>query len=185
MRIIAGELRGRKILPPDSMVTRPITDRAKQSLFDVLAPRIEGALVYDCFAGTGSLGLESLSRGCRFATFFESDRSAISLLRQNLHALNLENRAQVIAEDIFLWAADAPSCAEPIDLIFLDPPYGMTREKPDSISTLASFLVGKHLSPSGIVVFRHEVADNVELPGLRRYDVRDYGGMRIELLAHS
>jgi len=70
MRIIAGEHRGRKLLPPEGDVTRPITDRVKQSLFDILAPRIEGARVYDCFAGTGSMGLECLSRGSSHATFF-------------------------------------------------------------------------------------------------------------------
>src|SRR5438067_1897455 len=75
MRIIAGEFRGRSLLPPQGQqTTRPITDRAKQSLFDVLTPQLDGALVYDCFAGTGSLGLEALSRGATFATFFEADR---------------------------------------------------------------------------------------------------------------
>ena len=72
MRIIAGEFRGRKLLPPEGDVTRPITDRVKQSLFDILAPRIDGARVYDCFAGTGSMGLECLSRGAEHATFFEA-----------------------------------------------------------------------------------------------------------------
>ena len=66
MRIIAGEFGGRKLLPPVGEVTRPITDRAKQSLFDILTPLIEGARVYDCFAGTGSMGLECLSRGAAY-----------------------------------------------------------------------------------------------------------------------
>jgi len=63
MRIIAGQFRGRKLLPPTTDATRPVTDRVKQSVFDILTPFIEGAEVYDCFAGTGSMGLESLSRG--------------------------------------------------------------------------------------------------------------------------
>ena len=63
MRIIAGEFKGRQLLAPTGDATRPITDRAKQSLFDILAPHIDGAVVYDCFAGTGSMGLECLSRG--------------------------------------------------------------------------------------------------------------------------
>src|SRR5215213_3035850 len=76
VRIIAGEFRGRRLLPPESDATRPITDRVKQSLFDILAPVVEDAVVYDCFAGTGSMGLECLSRGARHATFFEADPSA-------------------------------------------------------------------------------------------------------------
>src|SRR3954463_11454418 len=87
MRIIAGEFRGRRLLPPEGDTTRPITDRAKQSLFDILAPRIEGSRVYDCFAGTGSMGLECLSRGAAAVTFFESDRSALARLRKNIDAV--------------------------------------------------------------------------------------------------
>src|SRR4028118_1440798 len=86
MRIIAGEFRGRKLLPPVGEVTRPITDRAKQSLFDVISPIVEGARVYDCFAGTGSMGLECLSRGAAFVTFFEADRPALTRLTPNVMA---------------------------------------------------------------------------------------------------
>src|SRR5688500_5993687 len=96
MRIIAGEHRGRKLLPPEGDVTRPITDRVKQSLFDILTPRIERAIVYDLFAGTGSMGLECLSRGADRATFFEADRSAVNRLKKNIDALKLADRSQVI-----------------------------------------------------------------------------------------
>src|SRR3954463_10464834 len=84
MRIIAGEFRGRKLLAPEGDITRPITDRVKQSLFDILTPEIEGAKVYDLFAGTGSMGLECLSRGAKHSTFFESDRSAVTRLKKNI-----------------------------------------------------------------------------------------------------
>src|SRR5205809_4215568 len=92
MRIIAGEFRGRKLLPPEGDATRPITDRVKQSLFDILTPHIEGARVYDLFAGTGSMGLECLSRGASYATFFESDRSALERLNKNIATLKLDFR---------------------------------------------------------------------------------------------
>src|SRR5580692_133052 len=84
MRIIAGQLRGRRLLPPTAETTRPITDRAKQSLFDILSPIIPDANVYDCFAGTGSMGLECLSRGAAHVTFFEADRSAAARMRTNI-----------------------------------------------------------------------------------------------------
>src|SRR5262245_35896114 len=103
MRIIAGEFRGRKILPPASDGTRPVTDRVKQSLFDILTPLLDGAIVYDCFAGTGSMGLECLSRGSRRAVFFESDRSALALLRHNIDSLDVRGRALVIPGDLFNW----------------------------------------------------------------------------------
>src|SRR5947207_11069089 len=101
MRIIAGEFRSRKILPPASDVTRPITDRVKQSLFDILNPHIEGAIVYDCFAGTGSMGLECLSRGAKHVTFFESDKSAARLLKKNIGSLHVFPQSIIVDRDIF------------------------------------------------------------------------------------
>ena len=89
MRIIAGEFRGRQLLAAQSDVTRPITDRVKQSLFDILSPQIPQAIVYDCFAGTGSMGLECLSRGADRVIFFELDRSAVTLLRKNIQTLEV------------------------------------------------------------------------------------------------
>src|SRR5580658_9021917 len=100
MRIIAGQFRGRKLLAPESDQTRPITDRVKQSVFDVLSPRLPDAVVYDLFAGTGSMGLESLSRGCKFVTFFESDRSALKLLEKNISVLGAKDRSKIIAGDL-------------------------------------------------------------------------------------
>ena len=93
MRIIAGKFRGRKLLPPASDVTRPITDRVKQSLFDILTPLIDGARVYDCFAGTGSMGLECLSRGAdETRTFFEADRDGVARLRKNIVSLDVADQ---------------------------------------------------------------------------------------------
>jgi len=109
MRIIAGIHRGRRLLPPANDATRPITDRVKQSLFDVLSPRIEGARVLDIFAGTGSMGLESLSRGASSAMFFESDRSAVRLLRQNIESLGLADQSTIISMDLFKWFGNRKS----------------------------------------------------------------------------
>src|SRR5882724_11027113 len=103
VRVIAGEFRGRQLLGPHGDVTRPITDRAKQSLFDVLTPILPDANVYDLFSGTGSLGLESLSRGAKFASFFEIDRQAIARLSQNVAALQVSNRSRIVPGDIFRW----------------------------------------------------------------------------------
>src|SRR3954452_2704479 len=121
MRIIAGEFRGRKLLPPEGMTTRPVTDRVKQSLFDILTPLLPDARVYDCFAGTGSMGLECLSRGAASAVFFEADRSAVGRLRRNISTLGVDDRSQVVPTDLFRWFPAAPVPTRPADLIFLDP----------------------------------------------------------------
>jgi 16S rRNA (guanine966-N2)-methyltransferase len=180
MRIIAGEFRGRKLLPPQGQNTRPITDRAKQSLFDILAPRIEGATVYDCFAGTGSMGLESLSRGASLAMFFEADRSALVRLKQNIAALGAAERALVVAGDLFQWFARP--AGRRADLVFLDPPYRFLVERPRPLRQLAQQLASYHLAEGGLVIFRHDVKDQLDLPPLHAVDRRTYGSMALDLL---
>jgi 16S rRNA (guanine966-N2)-methyltransferase len=183
MRIIAGNFRGRKLLPPASQITRPITDRVKQSLFDILMPSLAAAVVYDCFAGTGSMGLESLSRNASAAVFFEMDRSAQQRLRQNIASLGVERTSRIIAGDIFRLlgkAADLP----PADIIFLDPPYRMVSEQPAALQKLASQMAG-HLKADGVLIFRHDVADALPLPPLVCQDQRSYGGMVLEFLHHG
>jgi 16S rRNA (guanine966-N2)-methyltransferase len=189
MRIIAGEFGGRNLLPPHTDATRPITDRAKQSLFDVLTPLIlpGETLVYDCFAGTGSLGLEALSRGAKFCTFFEIDRSASARLTQNIASLKLTDRTRVVHGDLFKWfqlSATRPASADATgaDIVFLDPPYRFLTQHADELLQLALHLSHGHLRPGATVVFRHDSRDELELPKLTMFDSRDYGDMQIELL---
>ena len=185
MRIIAGEFRGRRLLPPEGTdVTRPITDRVKQSLFDILAPVIPEAHVFDCFAGTGSLGLECLSRGASGVTFFESDRSAIKRLKQNIQALDAGN-ALVIEGDVFWnFSSLVARGAGPgsVGIVFLDPPYRYLREKSDRLRALGEQIATRFLAPDGVVVFRHDARDRLDLPLLVATDQRTYGGMTLEFL---
>jgi 16S rRNA (guanine966-N2)-methyltransferase len=185
MRIIAGEFRNRRLLPPEGSLTRPITDRVKQSVFDIVSPRLPDAVVYDLFAGTGSLGLESLSRGAAAATFFESDRSALARLQKNVSALNVDNRAKIIRRDLFDWFTAAPGPVRQADVIFLDPPYRFVIERADELAALCTQIAAKHLSPEGLVVFRHDIRDGLQAPALHAFDIRDYGSMRVEFLLHA
>ena len=181
MRIIAGEFRGRKLLPPESDITRPVTDRVKQSVFDILSPMIGGAVVYDCFAGTGSMGLECLSRGAKHMTFFEADRSAKKRLGQNIETLKLEDRSEVIGGDLFVWFAQAKPKVK-ADLIFLDPPYRFLRERREELKRWAELVAERHIADDGVIVFRHDAADTLVLPDLVVSDHRDYGSMIVEFL---
>jgi 16S rRNA (guanine966-N2)-methyltransferase len=183
MRIISGEFRGRRLLPPQGPATRPITDRVKQSLFDILTPDLPEAVVYDCFAGTGSMGLESLSRGASRAVFFEFDPGAAALLRRNIETLGLSSRSRIITADIFGWAESAPPPARPVDILFLDPPYRFLTERAADLRQLISTLVEQHLSDQAIVMFRHAAGDALDLPPLVRYDQREYGSMTIDFLS--
>ena len=131
MRIIGGFHRSRKILAPaDSEITRPITDRVKQSLFDRLTARgdLDGPAAVDVFSGTGSLGLEALSRGVEHCTFVERDRAARRLLEENLATMALTEQAEVLAADALAgpWLDLLPR--RPVSLAFCDPPYRLTAD---------------------------------------------------------
>ena len=184
MRIIAGEFRGRRLLPPETDTTRPITDRVKQSLFDIVQPMLAGARVYDCFAGTGSMGLESLSRAAVHATFFEADRSAAARLKRNIETVGVGSRSKVVTQNIFTWFDTEPARADVdhADLIFLDPPYRFLNERPAELQKLANQMASRHLKAAGVIVFRHDKADTLDLPTLIKFDERNYGGMTLEFL---
>ncbi len=185
MRVIAGEFRGRHLIAPSGDVTRPITDRVKQSLFDILTPLLPDSRVADCFAGTGSMGLECLSRGSAFVDFFESDRSALDRFRQNISVLRIAERCRVHPGDLFGWfenSANAPAADARINILFLDPPYRFVREQPESLRHLAGVLCSRFLASEGTVIFRHDSQDELELPPLQCIDRREYGGMTVEFL---
>ena len=123
MRIIAGEWRGRKLQAPSGDATRPTADRTRETLFSMLLSRLgsfEGLAVADLFAGSGALGLEALSRGAASCLFVEQDAAAIRALRANIAALRVQVGGQVRATSVL---ALGPAKA-PLDLLFLDPPYG-------------------------------------------------------------
>jgi 16S rRNA (guanine966-N2)-methyltransferase len=127
VRIVAGAWRGRTLVAPPGVATRPTADRVRQALFDMLMHAewggrglLEGAVVLDVFAGTGALGLEALSRGAAFASFIESDPVALRALRTNVAACRAEDRTDVVAGDVLSVAA----ARRPAGVVFLDPPYG-------------------------------------------------------------
>ena len=124
LRIIAGDRRGAVLKSPEGMATRPTLSRVRESLFMILAPRLQEARVLDCFAGCGGLGLEALSRGAACAVFIENDPKALAALQANIRKLRYEDRAAVQASDVFKSLESPPAGQKPFDLILLDPPYG-------------------------------------------------------------
>ncbi|MEG0860812.1 MAG: 16S rRNA (guanine(966)-N(2))-methyltransferase RsmD [Pseudomonas sp.] len=120
LRIIAGEWRSRRLSFPDAPGLRPTPDRVRETLFNWLAPHIEGAKVLDAFAGSGALYLEALSRGAAEAVALDSNQAAIASLRQNLETLRCP-RGQVIQSDAQRYLQGEPKLA--FDLVFLDPPF--------------------------------------------------------------
>ncbi|MCI6669951.1 MAG: 16S rRNA (guanine(966)-N(2))-methyltransferase RsmD [Christensenellaceae bacterium] len=121
MRIIAGSCKGRPILAPKGMDTRPTLDRVKESLFGIIQFQLYGKTVLDLFAGSGNLGLEALSRGASFAAFNDMSRDAVKVIRANIEKLGFEQKSVVMNVD-FAQAIRSLS-ARRFDIVFLDPPY--------------------------------------------------------------
>ncbi|HJU51695.1 MAG TPA: 16S rRNA (guanine(966)-N(2))-methyltransferase RsmD [Acidimicrobiia bacterium] len=125
MRVIAGSAKGRPLIGPDTRDTRPLTDRAKEGIFSALGTKVIDAEVLDLYAGSGSIGIEALSRGARRATFVESGRKALVALRQNLATLGFADRALVSDRPVASFLASASGS---FDLVFLDPPWSLPDE---------------------------------------------------------
>lgn len=121
MRIIAGTLKGRRLEAPDWPGLRPTSDRLRETLFNVLAPQIDGARVLDAYAGTGAVGIEALSRGAAHVTFVEQDRRAQTLIQANLERCGVKDRYAIIRAG---FKAATERLDAPFDVMFLDPPYG-------------------------------------------------------------
>ena len=186
MRIISGRNRSRVLLSPEGMVTRPITDRVKLALFNMLMGATEEAVVADLFCGTGSMGLEALSRGARLCYFADADASALERLKRNIQALGEGERSRVWRGDILARLAGwLTEVQEKIDLAFVDPPYEMVQTWDWAQAGAAIFgpLAGK-LSPDGSVIFRCRREAKVPgvLAGLRVRRRRDYGKMALFFL---
>jgi 16S rRNA (guanine(966)-N(2))-methyltransferase RsmD len=145
MRVIAGELRSRRIKSLPGMATRPTPDRLRETLFDVLQSQIEGATFLDAYAGTGAVGIEALSRGAQHAWFLEKNRAALEVLRDNLATLGLERRSTVVAGPVALTLARHAA-----RIVFLDPPYELEREYEAALAQLAE-------APPHLTVIQHSV----------------------------
>jgi 16S rRNA (guanine(966)-N(2))-methyltransferase RsmD len=177
MRVIAGSAKGRQLKGPPTMGTRPMTDRLKTSLFDTLTPfGIAGARVLDLYAGSGSLGIEMLSRGADWCDFVEQNAGVARVIQENLRNTRLEDRARIYKMPVerFLSTAGGDGRATggvEYDIIALDPPYA----DPGIERTLESVAVRPILAADGLVVIGH--ATQVKL-------AEEYGGGRIKRVRH-
>ena len=168
MRIIGGEYRSRILADIQGDNVRPTSDRAREALFNILGTRVQGARVLDLFAGSGALGLESLSRGAREATFNDLSKDSVAIVKKNIAALKAEEKASVYQTDFltFLTASRAP-----FDLIFIDPPYRFDYGE-KALKTIAEKGL---LKENGIAVYERDRPFVGEIEGLCKYDERKYG----------
>jgi len=175
MRVIGGEFRSRRLKTIPGLDTRPTPDRLRETLFDILAPRIADAVFVDVYAGTGAVGIEALSRGAARAVFIERSRKAVEVIRENLQSLGLADRASMIQMSATLALA-----AQRGDIFFLDPPYDKEQEYRAALEQLAA-------EPPPLVIVQHSkhFAPEESYGGLRRTRMLKQGDNVLSFYAPS
>jgi len=187
MRIIAGTKRGMKLLSPKGMDTRPITDRVKESLFNVLYnyDMPQGRAVADLFCGTGSLGLEALSRGAKEVAFVDNNPKVVGILNRNIAKAGFVAESKVITANALKVGAAVASARAKCELVFVDPPYKMTEDVgPGSPVAQLLVLICDQVTDDAIVVVRAHHRTNLldEYGQLKIIDRRRWGTMAVTLL---
>jgi 16S rRNA (guanine966-N2)-methyltransferase len=175
MRIIAGEYRSRALAAPAGMATRPTSDRLRETLFNVLAPRIAGARFLDLYAGSGAVGIEALSRGAAHVVFVERAPAALKALRRNLERLGITGGFEIYAGGVAGFLRAAGPRREPHEVVFLDPPYEAAQEyeatltflgkggwSPGSPNARDPGHPGLLLAPNAVVIAEHRRKDKLE-----------------------
>lgn len=172
LRVIGGELRGRRLRAPAGVLVRPTADRVREALFDILGARVSGSAFLDAYAGTGAVGVEAVSRGATSATFIEKDHGAVGLLRQNLDHAGVGARTRVVARDLAAAIRTLEGDGARFDIIFLDPPY----EGGELDRALRLVGTSRLLAEGGLVVAEHDARDQPPgTPQLRPARTVSYG----------
>ena len=176
MRIIAGIARGRTLLAPKGLNTRPTQDYVRESLFNIIQQDVPGATVLDLFAGSGALALEALSRGAEYVVLADKDRQAADCIRKNIETLGVAEQATFLHTDYR--KALQRTFPKPFDLVFLDPPYRLTLYQ-QITDTLASRSM---LADDALIVIEHRKNESFSLsPMFMLKDHRTYGDTAIRL----
>ncbi|MCX5654664.1 MAG: 16S rRNA (guanine(966)-N(2))-methyltransferase RsmD [Planctomycetota bacterium] len=191
MRIIAGIHRTRQIDAPEGLTTRPMTDRVRENLFNLLGDTVGGATVLDLFCGSGALGLEALSRGAARGTFVDADLAAVNVVEANCRRLGLEKQARILRRDVLHpgpWIR--PVGAKDYTLVFVDPPYKMSADPQGQaqLAAMAQTLVQLECIARGaLVMLRAERGTRVGLPwaGFELVDGRSYGTTTLYLMTYA
>lgn len=185
MRIIGGEARGRTIKAPQGMATRPMRDFVREAVFSILGRSVEGARVLDLFAGSGSLGLEALSRGAKEAVFVDFGREPIKIIQENLDKLGMSVRAKIVKAEVLDYLRKACGGESRFDLIFIDPPFRIDlKYRQDMLQLIAE---GGFLAPSAVVII--EAPLRSEPPrspaGMRFAERRKYGEAAVDVYVNK
>lgn len=187
IRVIAGTAKGARLYCLEGEKIRPALARVKKSIFDIICIYVPEAVTADLFAGTGSIGIEALSRGAKSCAFVENDPECAEVIRKNLNKLRLENVSTVSIANAFTFAKLATYNKWVFDLIFINPPYkhfDAPVERESFFKMLEGITANNILNPDGLIVIEHGTGqlDNTEFPGLILSDRRDYDDTQVSFL---
>lgn len=173
MRVIGGTYRSRPLKAPLGLATRPTTDRLKETLFNVIAPKIQGAVFADLYAGSGAVGIEAVSRGAEYVFFVEQAKPALQVLKENLRSLKIEEAIAIEAKSVRQFLTTK---AKSLDIVFLDPPYEAEVEYSTALRLLGS-TAEILLSEDAIVIAEHSRREPLaeQYGKLTRYRVLEQG----------
>jgi 16S rRNA (guanine966-N2)-methyltransferase len=155
MRVIAGTYRSRQLFAPRGMQTRPTSDRLRETLFNILAPRLDGCRFVDLYAGTGAVGIEALSRGAAHVWFAENAEPALASLRQNLAVLKINRDFTLEDRGVGAMLQRLGKLPQPIDLVYLDPPYEAEDEYTGTLNFFGSVRGRTIPAPQALVIAEH------------------------------
>ncbi|MEX2560505.1 MAG: RsmD family RNA methyltransferase [Pirellulales bacterium] len=186
LRIIGGSHRGRKLETSGDPRTRPMKDRVREAVFNLLGPAVAGMHAIDLFAGTGALGLEAISRGAAQATFFEQHYPTADLIRRNIGILRVEDQTEVIVANTFIWFRKQAARDELFGrrqpwLIFSSPPYEFYASRRDEMLSLIGRLAGAAPAGSILAVEADARFDFELLPRPPHWDIREYPPARVAI----
>jgi 16S rRNA (guanine966-N2)-methyltransferase len=181
-RIVGGRLRGRKLQYSGDQRTRPMKDRVREALFNLIGPDVQGCHAIDLFAGTGALGIEAISRGAARATFVEQHFPTADLIRRNLAELRIEEPCTVEPGNTFIWAKRKPQLGDLRCVFFCSPPYAFYVDRKAEMLELITSLIEKAPAGSLFAVEADEHFDYAELPSPEQWDVRNYPPAYVGLL---
>jgi 16S rRNA (guanine966-N2)-methyltransferase len=176
MRVISGIYRSRRLAAPPGLATRPTSDRLRETLFNILAPRIPGATFGDLYAGSGANGIEALSRGASMVLFVENAPPAIEAIRQNLKSLGIVSGYGLEPRNVSFFLRRLTEKQRTLDIVFLDPPYAATEEYAATLDLLGGECISL-LTAESIVVAEHRRKQPLgeSYGALGRYRVREQG----------
>jgi len=179
MRVIAGKYRSLRLSAPAGGAVRPAMDHIREYVFNVICSRVPQAEVCDLFAGTGSLGIEALSRGAKRTVFVDTSPSALASIRDNISRLRVAEPCEVLRADAWSYLERARAERRRFDLIFCDPPYGYPR----TAELVAAILGGGVLGEKGVLVVEHDDSQPLILPEKSPLTLRDkkFGRTRISI----